>query len=197
MAGTGPKERGEENGGKALQRSGYRLRGDRRRSGKTGAAEAGPEGRSGPSARANARAAGQGRDGGPDARSAEGTRYRDRRAEPEGVPRQGRAAGTEGGQGGGAGCGNGVGRGSVLGGRSTVERVGEEPGRAESGGAKRWLKKRQVEDEGRIATERTHARGRGAPSGRRRCAVRRSASRLRRSIRLATGGEGKGAAKAR
>ena len=48
-----------------------------------------------------------------------------------------------------------------------------------------------------MATERTHARGRGAPSVRRRCAVRRSASHLRRSIQMRTGEDVEGAATAR
>ena len=46
---------------------------------------------------------------------------------------------------GGAGCGNGVGRGPLLAGRSAVEGSRREPGRAESGGAKRRLKARQAE----------------------------------------------------
>ena len=44
---------------------------------------------------------------------------------------------------------------------------------------------------------RPRERGRGAPSGRRRCAVRRSASRLRRSIRMRMGEDVEGAATAR
>ena len=48
-----------------------------------------------------------------------------------------------------------------------------------------------------MATQRTRARWRGAPSGRRRCAVRRSASRLRRSIRMRMGEDVEGAATAR
>ena len=100
--------------GKAFQRDGYRLRGDRGRSGEAGAAEAEPEGRPGPSARPHGRATGQGRHGGADARSAESTRHRDRRAEPEDVPRQGRAAGTQDGEVRGSGGGNGIGRRSVL-----------------------------------------------------------------------------------
>ena len=44
---------------------------------------------------------------------------------------------------------------------------------------------------------RPRERGRGAPSGRRRCAVRRSASRLRHSIRMRLGEDVEGAATAR
>ena len=56
------------------------------------------EGRPGPSAGPHGRATGQGRHGGADARSAESTRHRDRGEKPEGLPRQGRAAGTKGGE---------------------------------------------------------------------------------------------------
>ena len=48
-----------------------------------------------------------------------------------------------------------------------------------------------------MATQRTRARWRGAPSGRRRCAVRRSASRLRCSIWMRMGEDVEGAATAR
>ena len=56
------------------------------------------ERRPGPSARPHGRATGQGRHGGADARSAEGARHRDRRAQSQGLHRQGRAAGTQDGE---------------------------------------------------------------------------------------------------